>query len=218
MSKRIFLNAWLAFLPLFLLSCASIASSTQPLTRLLERASRVLTPVTRTLSDLNEYTPGVGPGAFPGGSSIFQGDHFALSYPEDWQIEVQQTTDEPESTTFSNQERDLALFGVIIGVPGQTLDAHAAAVRALGVDGPRTLLNSVPATITLHGRSWQQSAWTIIVSNQPFEIHVLSLSSATGSQQCFVAFGSYQEAEGHSFVDNVHEYFWPMMQSLRFVA
>jgi hypothetical protein len=216
MSKRICRSAWLAFLPLLLLACAPIGSQPEPLVKLASSTSSILTPVAKALHRLNETTfhmSGAVPGAFPGGYSVFQGDQFSLNYPDNWQIEVQQTTGEPESTTISNQGRNLALFGVVIGLPGALPDVHAAAARALGVDGQSTPISAVPATVTLNGRTWQQSAWTISLSNEPFEIHVLSVASSNPNRQLFMAFGAYQ---GRSFVDNFAEYFWPMAQSARF--
>ena len=164
-------------------------------------------------------TPPASPTAASGAMTVYSGNGFTISYPQNWQI----TKKANNLFTFADSTGGIKMTITVAPDPNGTISADSVASTAL--QAAKVLLKnsqtvSVPSTTTVGGESWSQisASGTQRLNNQDTNVQVVVLADVhPANTPLSKSFTIVYQAPVSTFSQDDTAYFQPMLQSFKFV-
>jgi len=162
--------------------------------------------------------PTTPPTTATGAMTAFQGNSFAISYPQNWQT----TTKANNIFTFTDSTGNIKMTITVAPDPNGTISADSVASTAL--QAAQVLLKNsqkvtVPSTTSVGGDSWSQisASGTQRLNNQDTNIQVVVIATVHPANTLLSkSFTILYQAPVTMFSQDNTTYFQPMLQSFKF--
>ena len=176
------------------------------------------TPVPTSPPASTPTSPPVSPTAASGAMTVYSGNGFSISYPQNWQI----TKKANNIFTFADSTGGIKMTITVAPDPNGTISADSVASTAL--QAAKVLLKnsqtvSVPSTTTVGGESWSQisASGTQRLNNQDTNVQVVVLADVhPANTPLSKSFTIVYQAPVSTFSQDDTAYFQPMLQSFMF--
>ena len=163
-------------------------------------------------------TPPSSPTAATGAMTVYSGNGFTISYPQNWQTSKSANN----LFTFTDSTGGIKMVITVAPDPNGTISADSvasAALKAAQVLLKNSQTVSVPSTTTVGGESWNQisASGTQRLNNQDTNVQVVVIATVhPANSLSSKSFTIVYQAPVSTFSQDNTTYFQPMLQSFKF--